>query len=351
MIPTWQAWLDQAGAAIRQDRVIHFGDPAAELRAAAGEDIVCDLSQHGLLIAKGDDVTAFLQGQFTIDVGRLTPDHSRLAGYCSPKGRLLACLRVFRHDDDWYLRQPAELTEALHRRLGLFVLRAAVTLRDIGTERVGIGLSGPNTPRLLAAMPGSTPGAVDAVIHKDEFSLIRIPGVQPRFELYGPVDAMQPVWQHLAGQARPAGSDAWTLTGIRAGVPEVHPATQDAFVPQMANLDLLGGIDFDKGCYVGQEIIARTRYLGRLKRRMYRVHIDGDRRPEAGTELFAPELRGEQPVGQIVEAVPDPDGGFEALAVVVIECAQEGLIRCGGPEGPGIRFETLPYEIPAAAAQ
>lgn len=349
MNPVWQARLEQSGALIQQHRVAHFGAPEAELRAVADGNTVCDLSQLGILAATGNDVTAFLQGQFTADVVHLDESRSRLAGYCSPKGRLLACLRIWRHGSDWMLQLPSELLEPVRRRLSLFVLRAAVELHPVGDDQVRLGLGGPDMPALLRDLVGAAPETVDEMLHREQLSIIRLPGMSPRFELLGPVDPMQEIWPRLISAARPVGADARELAEIRAGLPEIHPQTQDAFVPQMVNLDLLGGIDLDKGCYVGQEIVARTHYLGRLKRRMYRIRIDADQRPRPGDELFAPERQGDQPVGRIVRAAPDPDGGHEALAVMAIELAGDPQTRLMSGARTPVEQLSLPYAVPGMA--
>ncbi len=350
MNPRWRTHLAQSGAEIRNDRVAHFGAPEVELRAATDENTVCDLSQLGLLVVTGNDVTAFLQGQFTADIARSDASRSRLAGYCSPKGRLLTCLRIWRHGPDWLLQLPIELLEPVQRRLRLFVLRAAVELHPAEDDRVRLGLDGPDVPALLRDIVGAVPETVDEVLHRESLSLIRLPGVPPRFELLGPVDSMQEIWPRLTSVARPVGADARELAEIRAGLPEIHPQTQDTFVPQMVNLDLLGGIDFDKGCYVGQEIVARTRYLGRLKRRMYRIRIATDQHPQPGDELFAPERQGDQPVGRIVRAAPAPDGGFEALAVIVIELADDPQARLTLGTTALVERLSLPYALPGKAS-
>lgn len=350
MNPQWRTHLTQAGAELHDDRVAHFGDPEAESQAATEGNTVCDLSQLGLLVATGNDTTAFLQGQFTADVARLDETRSRLVGYCNPKGRLLACPRIWRHGPGWLLQLPSELLEPLHHRLKLFVLRAAVELHPVGDERVRLALDGPDTPALLRDTVGAAPETVDEVLHREPLTLIRLPGIQPRFELLGPVDALRALWPRLTAVARPVGADARELAEIRTGLPEIHSETQDAFVPQMVNLDLLGGIDFDKGCYVGQEIVARTHYLGRLKRRMYRIRIDADRRPRPGDELFAPERQGDQPVGRIVRAAPDPDGGHEALAVMAIELADDPGTRLTPGTATPIERLPLPYAVPGLAS-
>lgn len=341
----WQTWLSQFGATVQDGRVVDFGKPAQELAAAQDENVLCDLSHYGLITATGDDRITFLQGQFTNDVALVSPSHSQLTAYCSPKGRMLACGRFFQHDDTLFLRLPHEIIAPTLQRLRMFVLMAKVTLDDVSDDWIRFGLAGPQAESLLREVLGEAPTQPDAVIQANDISILRLPGDTARFELHGPLDSMQTLWQTLAAQATPSGADGWLLHTIRAGVPEVYETTKDAFVPQMANLDVLNGLSFDKGCYVGQEIVARTHYLGKLKKRMYRISLSHETRPQPGDDLFAPEQRGEQSVGQIVVACPMPEEHrFEALAVIVSACVEDSGVVFGDSKTP-VEIESLPYAL------
>lgn len=343
MIPGWKDFLANAGAEIRDDEVISFGNPDLELRVVTTGNVIADLSHIGLLGVRGEDAQVFLQGQLTNDVRAVSERHSQLTAYCSPKGRMLANGRLFLRGDALYLRLPRETLGSVLHRLRMYVMRSKVAIEDATDTLVRIGLSGPSADTELQNTLGAAPAYVNDVIQHQGITAIRIPGPHPRFELYGDADAMKKLWTALDVQAAPVGSAPWGLLDILSGIPTVYPATADAFVPQMANMQLLNGISFQKGCYTGQEIIARTQFLGKLKRRMYRVHIDADTAPQPGDELFAPDAEPAQSAGRIVDATPHPDGGFEALAVVQIASAETGEVRLGGPEGPLLRFGTLPY--------
>jgi hypothetical protein len=321
----WKTFLLQAGAVFEGERLLHFGAPIEELRAAMAGDSLCALSHLGLIKAHGADTLTFLQGQLTNDVYQVSYEYGQLTAYCSLKGRVLALFRLFQRDAGYYLATLREQVEPMIKRLRLFILRSQVRLEDASDELPGIGLSGPNAARLLASALGRAPAGVDSVVQSAELTAIGLPGEQPRFALYGPVERLQPLWQTLAREATPSGPEAWRLLDICAGLPTVYAATADTFVPQMINLQLLGGISLKKGCYVGQEVIARTHYLGQLKRRMVRLHIDSDEPPQPGARLRASAQGDDEPsAGQIVDAARHPDGGFEALAVLVSDRAQEG---------------------------
>ncbi|NJN46173.1 MAG: folate-binding protein YgfZ [Candidatus Competibacteraceae bacterium] len=260
----WLAFLKGFGAMPGPQGVLHFGAPEQERQAALSSKVLCDLSVHGLIKVSGADAETFLQGQFTNDVRQVTPEHSQLSAYCSPKGRMLACFRLFRHGDDYYLRLPQERVEVILKRLRMFVLRSKVTLADAGEEWLCLGVVGTGAIQRLTDYLGALPTSVDSVVHGQGMTVVQVPGIEPRFELYGGLQDCQNFWTALAGQATCVGSEAWRLLDILAGVPNVYDATAEAFVPQMANLQLLHGISFQKGCYTGQEIVARTHYLGKL---------------------------------------------------------------------------------------
>jgi hypothetical protein len=173
-------------------------------------------------------------------------------------------------------------------------------------------------------------------------TVLRLRGPHPRFEIIGPYTDIQGLWSELA--LTPVGASAWAWLDIMAGVPTVLPATVEAFVPQMTNLELIGGVNFKKGCYPGQEIVARTHYLGRLKQRMYRAHVDSPQAPKAGDPIYAPNF-GEQAAGTVVDAQPAPGGGFDLLAVVQIASADAGVLSLQAPNGPPLALHTLPYSL------
>lgn len=345
MIPGWKDFLTNAGAEIRDDEVLSFGNPDLELRVVTTGNVIADLAHIGLLGVRGEDAQTFLQGQLTNDVRAVSERHSQLTAHCSPKGRMLANGRLFERDKTFYLCLPRPTLGPVLNRLRMFVMRSKVVLEDATDTLVHIGLSGPSAETELQNALGAMPARVNDVVQHQDITVIRIPGPHPRFELYGDADAMEKLWMALDVQAAPVGSTPWSLLDILSGIPTVYPATADAFVPQMANMQLLDGISFQKGCYAGQEIVARTQFLGKLKRRMYRAHIDTDAAPKPGDELYAPDTEPAQSAGRIVDARPHPDGGFEALAVVQIVSAETGGVRLGGPEGPLLRFGTLPYPL------
>lgn len=337
----WKRLLDHAGAVFADDGVLHFGNPNRERRAALAGSVICDLSHHGLIRAQGVDAMRFLQGQLTNDAARVDDGHSQLSGYCTPKGRLLAILRLFARDGGYWMRLPASLLEPTLARLRKYVLMSKLTLEPTGDGFTAIGLSGPRSPDELAeAIGGAVPDAVDAVTTRGLLTVIRIPGRHPRFEIHGPVDAMTALWSRLNVHAAPVGAGVWSLLDILAGVPEILPETAEEFIPQTVNLDLLGGISFNKGCYTGQEIVARLHYRGTVKRRMYLAECDADGAIRPGSAVYTGG--GDQSAGQVVIAAPGAERGWTLLVSVIVEQAQAGALHLGAADGPPLTLRDLP---------
>jgi hypothetical protein len=343
----WKAFLANAGAEFDTDgKVLDFGNPEQERQVALTGNVFADLSHYSLVAVHGEDAREFLQGQFSNDLRRIDAGHSLLNAYCSPKGRMLANFRVFQHGDTLYLRMPSAMVEATVKRLRMYVLRSRVTFEDTVDTFVVLGLSGPDAESELARASGLTPPAgIDAVTRNDHTVIIRVPGIHPRYEVYAGFDGASRIWNALNVNCAPIGASAWNLLEVHAGLPTIYPETAEAFVPQMANMQLLDGVSFKKGCYPGQEVVARMQYLGKLKRRMYLARVQGSE-PLVGQDLF--DARGdEQSVGKVVDAEPHPDGGHSLLAVLQIASAELGDVRLGARDGPALSFQALPYPFPA----
>jgi hypothetical protein len=341
----WKNFLAQQGAVFEGSRVVHFGDAQAERREALQAHILCDLSHLGLIGVSGDEAQSFLQNQFCNDVRLVTPELSQLNGYCNPKGRALAVFRLFQREGRYYLRLPAEILDATLSRLRMFVLRSKVTLENASPALARMGYAGPEAEQRLAAAVGAAPAAVNGVVHHGGLTIMRIPGPHARFEIYGDTAALSTLWNRLKSDARPVGQGAWNLLDIHAGIPEIVTATREEFVPQMINLHSIDGLSFKKGCYPGQEIVARTYYLGKLKRRMYRAHIDTAAVPQPGDALVAEGSESGQGVGQIVRAEPAPDGGVEVLAVIEIASAEGRRVSLAKEPGAALALQMLPYTV------
>lgn len=343
----WNTFLRQTGAAIVEggvaERVCSFGQPVAELQALDNGNILADVSHLGLIAVQGADAATFLQGQLTNDIRTVSATQSQVSAYCSPKGRMLACMRIFMRDDTYYLSLPRDILDATLQRLRMFVLRAKVTLSDASDTLVYIGYAGEHAAETLNAALGATPAHPNEAISINGLTLLRLPGQSPRFGIIGEIATVQPLWSALCNSARPVGANVWDLLDIRAGIPTVYTATRDAFVPQMANLDSIGGISFKKGCYTGQEIVARMHYLGTLKRRMFLAEIITEAAPQPGDALYTSGATNTQSIGTIVAAQCGSRGSYEALAVVDTKSVATGQVHLHDVAGAALTFIPLPY--------
>ncbi len=288
------------------------------------------LTDLGLIRASGEDATTFLHNLLTNDISHLTEGLVRNAGLCTAKGRMIASFTIWREGADYLLLLSADILPGILKKLSMYVLRSKVKLADITGERALLGSVGPlvnpvgpTEPMTTAAYEGGTAIRLDA----------------NRCVLAVPADRTAAIQATLGA----AGNlDDWHLSEIRAGMPRIVAATQEAFVPQMVNYETaaVGGVSFQKGCYPGQEVVARTHYLGKIKRRMYRTKLDTAFLP--GTDVFTPEA-GEQHCGAVVLTAPVPEGGFESLLVVQSSGAEANAVHVGKPDGPHAQILPLPY--------
>ena len=337
--------LEAAGLVRDGACILHFGDARAEALAALGGNAVFDLQHLALIAVDGDDAEDFLQGQLSNDLREIVPDRIQLSAWCSPKGRVLTCFLVFRHDGRLVLQLPESLLEQTLKRMRMFVLRAKATLVDAGLSWMRMGVVGADAESCLRDRVGALPVDADELRSVDGLSIIRLRGRRPRYEIVGGHEAVVSVWNSCRQVATAAGAEAWELLDIEAGIASIGPATSDAFVPQMINLDRVGAVSFTKGCYVGQEIVARTQHLGRIKRRMYRAHWSGSSGIGPGDTL---ESGGDSaPLkAQVVNARAVPDGGFDVLAVIPIDAV--GSVPASGlalSDGTQLTLEALPYAL------
>ena len=343
MIADWQQFLQSNGAEFDGGTLVSFGNEDRERRATLGGDIMCDLSQYKLLAIMGSDAREFLQGQLTNDINQLSPERSQLSGFCTPKGRLISNFRLFQHDQTIFAVIPEDLFEKTQSQLQLFVVRSDVQMGDASSALIHIGVSGDKAGEQLRDQLGDLPQAVNQVLQHDRYIVIKV--ADKRYEVFGNVEDCKTLWQNLDVHCSAVGNQHWNLLNIRDGIPEITQATSEAFVPQMVNMDALGAINFEKGCYTGQEIVARTHYLGKQKRRMYRIHITTDTPPAAGDELATETSTENQYTGTLVTVQADVGTGYEALAVIQIKSAEKEKLKLKDAES-AIDLLDLPYSLP-----
>ena len=343
----WTQLLSPAGLSLEGDRVTG-AKPAVDIVRARDCDIMVPMTHLGLIDAVGEDATGFLHNLFSNDVKKLGADAAHWTSFNSPKGRMLASILLWHGAEGYRLALSADVHPEMLKKLSMYVLRSKVKLADSSAARAVLGLSSKTLSERLGAAKLPVPAAPMRASTRDGVTVIRLDARRALID--APAEKMADLWAVLLdGGVAPACTQAWQWLDIQAGIPVITKATQDDFVAQMINYELIGGVNFHKGCYPGQEIVARTQYLGKLKKRMYRVTAPSNATPGVGDELFAPGFD-DQSVGKLVTVTPSPNGGFEALAVIRMQAAEGGVIHLGTPKGPALRLATLPYALEAPAA-
>jgi len=303
------------------------------------QSVFCELAQFGLIRFSGAEAQAFLHNQLSCDVAALTSGKSTYGSYCTPKGRVLATFLLWRAGEDFFMQLPSPLREPIQKLLSKYILRSKVKATDASSDWKLLGVAGTDAAALVQRAVGDVPRGVHDVINTQDSMVIRLPG--DRYEIVA-ANKSPGIVESLSDGAEKADPDYWDWLDIRAGVAVILPATQAAFVPQMVNLDLIGGVSLTKGCYPGQEIVSRMHYRGTLKQRMYLANIAGSDRPQPGEKLYSSDF-GEQACGTIVNAARSPEGGHDVLAVIQIASAERGDVRWNSPSGARLKFLQLPY--------
>ena len=307
------------------------------------------LSQFGLIEVDGADAASFLHNLLTNDIQTLTIGEARLAGLCTPKGRLLASFLVWHDPKTIRLMISADILAPIQKRLTLFVVRSKAKLSDISAQTSLIGLTGKIADALLPLF-GSLPEQPYSVIHggpdAELGTLLRLPDAAgvARYVWAAPIAVFEqhrPALQALTQ----ASAEVWDWLAIQAGEPRISAATQEKFVPQMINFEAIGGVNFKKGCYPGQEIVARSQYLGTVKRRAMIAHASDDLALAAGSEVLHSDDPG-QPCGTVINTAPAPGGGNDYLIELKLNALSDGSVHLAAADGPVLAFSTLPYALP-----
>lgn len=316
----------------------------SDFDAVTSAGVYMPLTQFGVIDVKGDDAASFLHNQITNDVQHLDASTARLAGYCSPKGRLLGSFLMWRTGDAIRLLIPHDVQAAVQKRLSMFVLRLKAKLTDATPELAAIGFAG-DVRVALSGIFDAMPDGVHVKVDGPHGVLIRVPNAErrARFLWVGPKADIEAQLPRFNEKLRRAPAELWDWLDIHAGEPRITQATVDQFVPQMVNFDVLGAVNFKKGCYPGQEIVARSQYRGTIKRRTALAH--GDAAPP-GDELFHSHDPG-QPCGMVVNVAPAKGGGVDCLVEIKLAALDNGAVHVGSADSPALSFLALPYAFPA----
>ncbi len=319
----------------------------AEFESVLARGAFMPLDQFGTIEVSGDDAATFLHSQLTNDVQHLDAASARLAGYCTAKGRLLATMLAWRSGEAIRLMLARDICASVQKRLSMFVLRAKAKLVDITDNVAVVGFAG-DVRAALSTVFDALPDGVHVQVGGPAGTLIRVPDSmsRPRYLWIGPRDEVEARLPALEGQLARATPGVWDWLDIRAGEPRITQAVVEQFVPQMVNYDVIGAVNFRKGCYPGQEVVARSHYRGTIKRRTALAHVGDAAGVIPGGEVFH-SADPAQPCGMIVNAAAAPQGGFDALVEIKLTALDEGSVHLGAVDGPLLVFEPLPYALPA----
>jgi tRNA-modifying protein YgfZ len=291
---------------------------------------VASLPHLGVIRAQGEEAARFLHGQLTQDFSLLGPGEARLAAFCNAKGRMLASFVAFkRAPDDILLVCSRDILPAALKRLSMFVLRAKAKLTDASADFGVYGLAGDAIP---AAARGTSPWTL---VSEGEARIV---------SLYPADGQARALWVAPASAGAPAGPALdpalWAWSEVRSGIATLTTPVVEAFVPQMLNYESVGGVNFKKGCYPGQEVVARSQFRGTLKRRAFVAHADAEL--ATGQEVFQ-AAEPEQPAGVVAQAAPSPAGGWDAIVSLQLSAAEAGDLHAGSATGAALRLQPLPY--------
>lgn len=256
-----------------------------------------------LIKISGIDAQSFLQGQVTCDMREISAQQSKLGAICNIQGRVITTFRVFLYQENYYLSLPASMTTVVLQHLKKYGAFSKVTIKEAKTDFLHLGIVGDVITQIEPSLLKTAPQQIDAALTTNDYVIIRVPGITPRWEVFTKKTDFNP---HDNNQ------DGWKLFDLQAGIPDIYPETSEMFTPQMINYPELNGVSFNKGCYLGQEIIARTHYLGKAKRKMVKLTLNCDSMPKPGNKLLD---ENNEEIGVIVDSALIENKRYELLIV------------------------------------
>lgn len=344
MNPQWQQFLSEQGAIFEDnDGVVEISGFEPSNANATSPNKLTAIGAKGVISVTGRDAKKFLQGQLTCNLDDVDEQHTVLGALCSYQGKTITNFRVLLDQDTCYLIMHASLIETVMNYLKKYIAFSKAEMSDVSDQFVLIGCWGEQIEQILQSELGLSHFAVNEVRPSKLGLAVHITDTEPCFEFMSSLADGQKLWGKISGQCEKVPSRQWMLTNIRNGFAEISAATSEQFIPQMLNLDLIGAISFKKGCYTGQEIIARSHYLGKQKRRMFRLRSPSGVSVKPGMEIFVGGTP--QPAGKVINAAVCEDGGYEILAILKVQ-SRNDLLHLEQPNTEKLSLLSLPYAIP-----
>ncbi|WOG25580.1 hypothetical protein [Endozoicomonas sp. 8E] len=335
----FQQFFTERGARYENGKLLDFGE--ASSTAEPESPILSVLDQKALLQVSGPDSLKFLQGQLTCNLDTLVTDQFCGGAACTPKGRMFTSFRLLMAGEDQFMMAMHQgLVESTRTGLGKYAVFYKTELTP-DQKYVCLGLSGNAVEEKIAGLFNDVPDGNSTLNIDQQGWLLNVSGSLNRFELWITFEHLATLWDKLTEQFSPAGHQHWQLLNCLAVEPCLSPETANNYIPQHLNLPSLKSVSFRKGCYTGQEIVARMQNLGQLKSRCHRLSSDQQLTLEPDTRLFNSAGKA---IGEVIESVQTGQG-TELLAVIRVESAQENDIRLNGGEGQKLNCQPLPYEV------
>lgn len=344
MNKNWKNYLQQNGAKQNNNGLLVFNESFSDHQHCDNSDIICDLSHFSTVVIAGEDAAEFLQGQFTNDVNAVEENNSQISGFCNNKGRLISNFRLFQHQQNYFISTRSGLIADSINHLQNYILRARVAIQDISEQLIHLGVSGNHADSLLSPFIDSLNTSVNSVSSNDNYIVIRVPGETLRYEIFCSFEHAKILWEAVSEKVNVVNSSCWDYLNIKDGLAFIDSYGSEQFVPQMLNMDLINAVSFEKGCYTGQEIVARTHYLGKQKRRTYHIRIISDGEPKAGDQLATESSTENQYTGTLVTICQTAKNEYEALAVIQIKSAEEEKLKLKEADAE-ISLLELPYSL------
>ena len=330
-----------AASGIRIDQQNHSVTPKGDTKITLANNFIAPLTHYGFLQIAGPDTAKFLQGQITCDVGNVNDELSCAGAYTTPKGRMVSSFQLAQTDVDSYLlRMRADIIESTKAVFGKYIVFSKAEQQNASEDYIAIGLGGDLATALVNKTFAGCPNKAHQVINHQGNLAIQIDTAGRLYECWIKTAQLETLWPLLSEGLELQGSRQWELQLIQLGLGEVSAKTVDSFIPQMLNYQITGAVSFTKGCYTGQEVIARLQYKGKLKRSMYRIRVATEKLT-AGTDLYS---TGEQSIGNIVNSVTIDNKHSEALAVIASKEVDKGSVVAGTNRAT-IEVLELPYAL------
>lgn len=334
--------LSEQGATFGSPFHLHFNESPDDYPALRGKTVVVPLINQGFLAIAGEKSAQFLQGQMTCDFEQLDENTTLTGAQCNPQGRMLSSFRAFQQPDGLHLlAMNAGLLDQVRDNLHKYAVFFQAELSNRSEYFLLFGLAGATASASIQTLFGEIPQGNTLLRAPQGLAACQISATQ--YLIQASTDQAVGLWQQLLESATPVGTDYWNLLNIQAGLGEVSPPLVELFTPQMLNLQATGAISFSKGCYTGQEIVARTKYLGKLKKRMYRLEMPLAALPLPGTVLTQPEQ--ERKIGHVVSAAWKAAGKAELLAVINNSDIKAGMLVVGDGDSACFGLLDLPYGL------